>query len=335
MKWVVRLVLFLLIAAHIILAIWFTNHVHQEFNTRRIVPEDQRYIRIQSGASLKEVLKQLHGRDLMPDPELAHLVIRVFKKDVIVKTGTYRLPEEVSALEVIDILHRGDEALFKLTVPEGLDIWDMAATLGSTRWGDADEFLQVLKDPKHITDLDPEAINLEGYLLPETYFLPQDLTPDEVVGVLTQHFKDQTESLWPLLQGSGLTVRQWVTMASLIEKETAIASERYTISGVFHRRLEKKMLLQCDPTIIYALKLMNRYRGKIYRSDILIDHPYNTYVYVGLPPGPIASPGKASLEAALNPEQHRYLFFVAKNDGSHHFSETLREHTRAVQQYQR
>ena len=124
-------------------------------------------------------------------------------------------------------------------------------------------------------------------------------------------------------------------MASLIEKETAISSERHLISGVFHSRLHKNMLLQCDPTIIYGLKVDNRYRGKIYKSDIKYPSPYNTYVFPGIPHGPIANPSLASLEAALNPSDHDYLYFVAKNDGSHRFSKSLREHNRAVQKYQR
>ncbi len=335
MRILVRWSLACLVLAHIVLATWFvTYQYHQLFDVRPI-PADSRIIKISAGQSLREVLHMLHHRDLAPNPDMVHLAIRLFRPEILVKSGTYELPDQISPWDLIDTLHRGEVVLFKLTIPEGLDIWEMAELLGQSRWGDRQEFMALLQSGSEISDLDSQAQSLEGYLLPETYFFPAEATPDSIVKSVLNQFRLKTQLLRSELANLNMTVREWVSLASLIEKETARREERYLISGVFHRRLNRGMLLQCDPTIIYALKLEGKYRGKIYRSDIKFDHPYNTYVSPGVPPGPIASPGYAALEAALNPAEHRYLYFVAKNDGSHYFSETLNEHTRAVRQFQR
>jgi UPF0755 protein len=194
-------------------------------------------------------------------------------------------------------------------------------------------FRAAASDPAPIRDLDPEASSLEGYLFPSTYRLSRKTTPAQICRMMT----DQFRAVWKKLDATGNKPRAIVTLASLVEKETGVGEERPIVAAVYKNRLERGIKLECDPTTIYAALLQNRYRGKIYRSDLDSEHPYNTYRHEGLPPGPIANPGEASLRAALMPSNTDYLFFVARPDGSggHNFSVTMREHSRAVAEYRR
>ncbi|MCB9396187.1 MAG: endolytic transglycosylase MltG [Acidobacteria bacterium] len=306
---------------------------YRKLHTPKI--QKERIIKIRPGAGLSEVLTELERLKILPNPLFTRLYLRVAFPDLVLKRGTYEIPERASGWDVLNLIHQGHVLQKAVTLPEGLDKWETAALLGTTDWGDEAAFLALINNPEPIRDLDPNATDLEGYLFPETYYFEESATPKDIISHMITLFRKRTKAYKNDLDQSGLSLRQWVTLASLIEKETAINSERFAISGVFHRRLERHMLLQCDPTIIYALKLDNQYRGKIYQSQIKYPHPYNTYVYSGLPPGPIASPSLSCLAAALKPESHDYLYFVAKNDGSHHFSKTLAEHNRAVQKYRR
>ncbi|MCJ7579464.1 MAG: endolytic transglycosylase MltG, partial [Candidatus Aminicenantes bacterium] len=177
---------------------------------------------------------------------------------------------------------------------------------------------------------------LEGYLFPETYFFPKGVTSERIVSSMTDQFKDTFTEEWRRkAEELGFTIREIIILASLIEKETSLPEERPIISAVFHNRLKKQMKLDCDPTIIYALKLDGLFKDRLRTKDMKLDSPYNTYLYGGLPPGPIANPGKESIEAALYPSTNDYLFFVAKNDGSHFFSRSFLEHQNAVNKFQR
>lgn len=238
--------------------------------------------------------------------------------------------------EVINILHEGRIRYYSVTVPEGLDMKEIAEIFVSAGFGSREKFEETFRDTDLIRHLDPVAENLEGYLFPETYYLTSDLSASEITGMMVEGFLDfwspRHEKRAKELE---LTTRDSVTLASLIEKETALMEERALVSAVFHNRLDLNMRLGCDPTVIYAVKQVKPYDGVINRSDLALDSPYNTYLYPGLPPGPIANPGRASLNAALNPAESDYLYFVSRNDGSHVFSKTSREHNRAVQLYQR
>ena len=187
-----------------------------------------------------------------------------------------------------------------------------------------------------VADLEPEARDLEGYLLPETYFLSRKSTEADLVQMMVDSFRRLWTSRLSRQAGqTGLTIREIVTMASLIEKETGSEVERPLVSAVFHNRLRLGMKLMCDPTVIYAVKLAKNFDGIIHQSDLDFDSPYNTYLYPGLPPGPITNPGRASLEAALSPAETDYLYFVSKNDGTHVFSANYSAHREAVVRYQR
>ena len=237
--------------------------------------------------------------------------------------------------EVVDKLARGDVYVRAITFREGLTIWDMASVYENAEFGTASDFMAASKRADLIIDIDPKATDLEGYLFPDTYTLPRSATAEQLVEQMVAQFrKVLTPELKQQAADRGLTVRELVTLASLVEKETAKADERTIVAGVYTNRLRIGMGLQCDPTVIYALMLAGRYDGNIRRADLQIDSPYNTYRYAGLPPGPIAAPGAASLHAAANPADVPYFYFVSRNDGSHVFSTTLDEHNKAVYEYQ-
>jgi len=330
-----KIILIVLALVHVVVIGWrLTTQIGRVYQPRP-VPEEVRRFAIPDGASLNDTLERLYRLDLAPRPFYVRLALLPEEDRLVLKKGVYQLPERASTYDLLRQFNEGRVLLWRLTVPEGLDKWQTAEALGASRWGDAASFMAAIEDPAPIADLDPQARDLEGYLFPETYFFPEEADPREIVAAMIRHFRERTESLRARLPATGLSLREWVALASLVEKETATSDERTVISSVFHNRLERGMLLQCDPTIIYSLKLDDRYRGKIYRSDIRYDHPYNTYVHPGLPPGPIASPSLASLEAALAPAETNYYYFVLQEGGGHYFSETLREHNRAVQRWRR
>ena len=230
---------------------------------------------------------------------------------------------------------RGDVVRRDVTVPEGRNIDEVAALVVADGL-DVSAFLAVARDPLPMRDLDPAATSLEGYLFPDTYDLPQSPeAPRALARRMVERFRDVIEPELPRIQERGLTVRQVVTLASIVELETARSVERRRIARVFLNRLEKGMPLQTDPTVIYVLKLQGRWDGNIRKRDLDIDSPYNTYQHRGLPPGPIGSPGREAILAVIEPAETKDLYFVSRNDGTHQFSETLAAHNRAVDRYQR
>jgi UPF0755 protein len=211
----------------------------------------------------------------------------------------------------------------------------MAALYESRGFGTAAAFTKAAQNVSLVSELDPVAHDLEGYLFPNTYTLPRKATADQLIARMVQEFdKALTSEMRQQAAARGMSVRQLVTLASIVEKETARPEERPIVAAVYSNRLKIGMGLQCDPTVIYALERAGRYTGNLTRADLQYDSPYNTYRYSGLPPGPIASPGHASLGAAANPADVPYLYFVSRNDGSHAFAATLAEHNRNVQEFQ-
>lgn len=251
------------------------------------------------------------------------------------KAGEYQFTEPMTPMDVIDKLARGDVYRRRITFREGLTIPEMAAVYEQSGLGSAADFTKAASDASLIADLDPSARNLEGYLFPETYSLPRETPASALVAQMVGLFqKAFTPAVRDGIKAQGLTVREAVTVASLVEKETAVAEERRVVAAVYLNRKRIGMPMQADPTVIYALQLAGRYDGNIRREDLQFDSPYNTYRYPGLPPGPIASPGRASLEAVANPADDDYLYFVSRNDGSHVFAGTLSEHNRNVREWQ-
>ena len=290
---------------------------------------------IPPGASAETIGRLLHQQGLVRDPLIFRALVLLKGVGASLKAGEYALEGPLTLDQIADQIARGEVVRREVTIPEGKNMVEIAEILRD-RGLDVDAFLTAAHDPALVRDLDPHASDLEGYLFPDTYDLPRNPGPAAaVVARMVHRFRDVMTPERERLQTRGLTVRQAVTMASLVELETARADERPRIASVFFNRLKKGMLLQTDPTVIYALRMAGRWDGNIRKKDLDIDSPYNTYRYPGLPPGPIASPGREALLAVLAPAPVKDLYFVSRNDGTHQFSETLTEHNRAVDRYQR
>ena len=287
------------------------------------------------GASADSIGRQLRELGLVRHPLVFRALVSLRGLAGTLKAGEYQLEGPLSLEQIADLMAKGDVVRHDVTFPEGKVLEEMA-DIAEARGIEAAEFLAAARDPSLIRDLDPLASDLEGYLFPDTYELPSGPNRGAVlVQRMVQRFRSVIEPLRADLASPGLSLREVVTLASVIERETGRPEERPRIAAVFRNRLDKKMPLQTDPTVIYALRKSGRWDGNIRKKDLDIDSPYNTYRRQGLPPGPIASPGRDAILAALHPAAARDLYFVSRNDGSHQFSLTLTEHERAVDRYQR
>jgi UPF0755 protein len=259
------------------------------------------------------------------------LAARAWRFSDTLLAGEYRFAEAASVWQVLDTIVRGRVLLYSITIPEGLTRFETAQLIADEGYGEYEDLLRLTAEPMSIQDLLPAAETLEGCLFPETYSFPRDTTGEEIIARMTATFR---EALQGLLADKSTPLDAYAALivASMVEKETSVEAERGLVSSVYHNRIERRMLMQCDPTIIYGLILEDRYRGTILLRDLKDPHPYNTYVHGGLPPSPIANPGAESLRAAFAPADSDYIFFVAKPGGSgdHSFSATLREHNQAV-----
>jgi UPF0755 protein len=269
---------------------------------------------------------------------LRYFAGRPFRRRV--KAGEYLFDRPLRPIDVYQKLVRGDIYLHPVLVPEGSDRFDIAEILQQTLRVNPSEFLRLTQHTSSIRDLDPQAATLEGYLFPDTYRFPRGVSAETVVETMVARFRRLLDAKFkPDVDRSGRTLRDVITLASLVEKETPDPMERPVVAGVFERRLEKGMALACDPTVIYVARLRHHMLEHplppIKRSDLEFNSPYNTYLHSGLPPGPIANPGEASIRAALAPAPGDALYFVSNNHGGHIFAATLAEHERNVARYRR
>jgi len=289
---------------------------------------------VAQGAGVRDIGRQLHQLGLVRHPEVFRVYVLSRGATGRLRAGEYALEGSMSLEQIVDKLVRGDVVRHTVTFPEGMNLEDMAR-LAAPKGIPLDAFLAAARNPELIKDLDPEAKDLEGYLFPDTYDIPRGPDPaGQLVARMVKRFRTVMAPELPRLP-AGRTLRQIVTLASIVETETARPEERPRVAAVFLNRLQRRMPMQTDPTVIYALRKAGTWDGNIRKGDLDVDSPYNTYRFPGLPPGPIASPGRASLQAALHPAESRELYFVSKNDGSHEFSATLAEHERWVNLYQR
>ena len=296
---------------------------------------DEVFFTVDRGATGTRIGTALEEEGIIRDARLFVAALRFRGETGSLQAGEYRFAEPLSTLDVVERLVAGDIYTFAITVPEGLTASETAEHLAAKGLGDAAALEAVFQDVSFIADIDRDASDLEGYLFPTTYQFTRNPSPRDVARTMVAQFEEIfDEERRSKSEELGLTPREVVTLASVIEKETGNAEERPLIGSVVWNRLERGMPLAMDSTIIYALKLQGRYDGNLRRVDLETEHPYNTYLVAGIPPGPIASPGEASIDAVLEPADTRYLFFVSKNDGSHHFSTTYREHANAVRKYQ-
>jgi UPF0755 protein len=290
---------------------------------------------VRPGAGAETIGRQLQALGLVRHPLVFRALARARGLGGHLKAGEYALSGPLSLEGILDALARGDVVRRDLTIPEGRSLDEIAALVVGEGL-DLEAFLVASRDPLPVRDLDPAATDLEGYLFPDTYDIPQSPdAPRALVRRMAQRFREVISPELDRIAEKGLTVRQVVTLASIVELETASTDERPRIAAVFLNRLEKGMPLQTDPSIIYALKRAGRWDGNIRRRDLDIDSPYNTYRRAGLPPGPLGSPGRDAIQAVLEPAETKELYFVSRNDGTHEFSETLSAHNRAVNRYQR
>jgi UPF0755 protein len=294
----------------------------------------EQFVEIPAGAGAGEVRRRLVDAGVVRDDLTARAALLWTGHAQRLKAGEYLFDRPLSAVDVFERIARGDVYTRRLTFREGLTIAEMADVYAGGGFGAAEAFVDAAGNAALIHDVDPQAPDLEGYLFPETYTLPRVIDAPRLVSHMVSAFRQSLPDLPERAKAEGLTVRQVVTLASIVEKETSRPEERPIVAAVYRNRMRIGMGMQADPTVIYALQKAGRYDGNIRRSDLSFDSPYNTYRYRGLPPGPIAAPGKASVEAVLAPADVKYLYFVSRNDGSHVFASTLAEHNANVREYQ-
>ncbi|MGD2295673.1 MAG: endolytic transglycosylase MltG [Candidatus Aminicenantes bacterium] len=319
-----------------ILVLFLTSWFVLEFLSSPKNPPKTILFEIEKGKGAKSLAQNLKDKDIIQKKWVFLLGYSVLYSARSIKAGEYAFSLPLPVKEILEIITEGRVHLHALTIPEGLTRLEIAEHLESLGFSERQAFLKASASPDPISDLDPEAANLEGYLFPETYFFPKGVTVEKIVSSMVSQFRNTFSDEWKERAGQiDKSIREVIVLASLIEKETSLPEERPLVSAVFHNRLQRRMKLDCDPTIIYALKLQGKFKDRLRTKDLQLDSPYNTYLYGGLPPGPIANPGRDSIAAALFPAETDYLYFVSKNDGSHCFSRTFREHQNAVNVYQK
>jgi UPF0755 protein len=287
---------------------------------------------IKPGQTFPETVVQLQKAGFVRHPQLFRWIARYRGDDRHIRAGEYELHTSMAPKEILDALVSGKTLLHKVVIPEGSTVHKIGEILENAGLVSQEDFLKTVSEPGLTEELGLEVSSFEGYLFPETYHFPKGVTAEEVIRKMVSGFRSVFTPAWAeRAQVMDLTVHEAVILASMVEKETGNPEERSLIAGVFMNRLKRGMRLESDPTVIYG---MSDFDGNLTRKDLETPTPYNTYLIKGLPPGPIANPGQASLEAVLYPSEEPYLYFVSKNDGSHHFSRTFGEHNQMVRKYQ-
>lgn len=329
---VLRGTLALLAAGVLFVVVWFSGEYRLE---RPGLPRGMHF-EVGKGQGVRGIAASLGKSGLIRSPTAFRLAYRFYYPHDSLKAGEYDFPSPVTMKDILEAMTKGKVYLHPITLREGLTAEEIAEEFDRAGLVTRADFLEAFADRELILSWDREAANAEGYLFPETYNFPAHTPAREIVGRMIAQFEMVFSDRWHLrARELGMNVRQVTTLASLIEKETSRPEEKKLVAAVFHNRLRMRMKLDCDPTIIYALKLAGEYEGRLRSRDLRLESPYNTYRHQGLPPGPIANPGRDSLEAALYPASEDYLYFVSRNDGSHQFSRTFREHQNAVLKFQK
>jgi UPF0755 protein len=291
---------------------------------------------IKRGMHLRQISEILQQEGIIRNRHFFVLITTALGKKAKVKAGEYEFTTQMLPFEVLETLVKGQTKRHLVTIPEGYTLSQIAQLLEDLNIVEKKGFVQKASSPAFISFLglsDFAGSTLEGYLFPDTYHLIKEMDPEEVIQMMVHQFKKVFDSdLANRASQLGISQREVVILASIIEKETPLPEEKPLVSAVFHNRLKRKIPLQSDPTVIYGIK---NFDGNLTKEHLLRPTPYNTYIFAGLPPTPICNPGKGSLLAALNPAPVPYLYFVSKNDGSHYFSSDIEEHQRAVWKYQK
>jgi UPF0755 protein len=331
-----------------------------------LTPERETFVLLPAGFSSRQIALRLENNRVIRSSS-GFLLFHYLQRSRTLKAGEYRFQASGNAIQVLNRLARGDIYTHTVVIPEGYNIFDVAQAIQQAGLGPAEAFLEVARtDLAQVRGFDPQATSLEGYLFPDTYEFTRTQSMHDMAQAMVRRFEqaarqvglstaasassisaeatparnaglsaDDSRALAGVCVAGPANLHAIVTLASIVEKETANEKERSLVAGVYCNRLQRGMALGADPTIVYAALLNRRYRGAIYQSDLLFDSPYNTYKHSGLPPGPIANPGAASLRAAMNPERTNYLYFVADGQGGHRFTSSYEEHSRNVAAYRR
>lgn len=308
-------------------------HVYITFFTPASRDSSVKLVYVQKGTSFRVVASNLEKAGVVKDSDSlvwAASLLGAYKK---IKAGEYELMATMTPMEVLEILIKGRVKRHLVTIPEGYNVREVALVLSAAGLADPDEFVKKATDARLVASLGLEGETLEGYLFPDTYEFTKGMGTDELIARMVEKFR---AVYFPVFseqaKKDGLSMRKVLTLASIIEKETGAPEERPLISAVFRNRLKKGIRLQSDPTVIYGIK---GFDGNLTKAHLLAKTPYNTYAIYGLPPGPIANPGRESIAAALNPAKEDFLYFVSRNNGTHFFSKSLKEHNNAVNRFQR
>ena len=308
-----------------------------------VAPSGQTVVLLRPGYSTRRIATELKNAGVIRSRE-AFVLWHYYHRGRSLKAGEYLFDKPANIIDIQKRLRRGDVYFHTVVVPEGFTMFDIARAIAEAGLGSADEFLKVAQsDTSLISDLDPEAKSLEGYLFPDTYQFSRMMTMQEMAGAMVKQFRQvaaqiglTASPLRVVSDGwSSLSPHEVVTMASIVEKETAAPDERPLVASVYYNRLEKHIALDADPSIIYAELLAGTYQGALHHADMQVQSPYNTYRKAGLPPGPIGNPGRSSLAAAMHPAQSDFYYFVADAQGHHRFARTIEEHNKNVIAYRR
>jgi UPF0755 protein len=295
-----------------------------------VTPPPGTSVLLRSGYSTRHIAAELKRASVIRSEFAFRLWYDLHRKHSL-KAGEYLFDRPASLIEVHARIARGDIYFHVVTLPEGYTIFDVAKAMEDAGLGPAQDFLQIAQTHTQlIADLAPEAKSLEGYLFPNTYEFTRTQSPDEMIAAMVRQFRQVAQQI-----GLDSDVHRAVTMASIVEKETAVAEERPVVAGVYYNRLARRIALDADPAVIYAHLLAGTYTGSLHHADLAVNSPYNTYRFPGLPPGPIGNPSRSSLEAALHPAQTQFLYFVSDGNGHHRFARSLEEHNRNVVAYRR
>ncbi|HWJ47615.1 MAG TPA: endolytic transglycosylase MltG [Candidatus Udaeobacter sp.] len=309
-----------------------------------VEPSGQTFVMLRPGYSTRRIATELQGAGIIRSKE-AFIVWHYFRRRRSLKAGEYLFDKPSNIIDIQKRLRRGDIYFHTVVVPEGYTMFDIARAIADAGLGSAEDFLKVAQsDTALIADLDPKARSLEGYLFPETYEFSRLMTMHDMAAAMVKQFR-QVASQGGMLPSPflgmqeavapSLPLHELVTMASIVEKETSVPDERPEVASVYYNRLNKRIALDADPSIIYAELLAGTYQGALHHADMSFSSPYNTYRNAGLPPGPICNPGRSSLEAAMHPAETDYYYFVADAQGHHRFARTMQEHNKNVIAYRK
>ena len=295
-----------------------------------VTPEGQKFVMLRPGYSTRRIAAELEAAGVIRSRLGFILWHRLHRKQSL-KAGEYLFDKTARTLDVYNRLVRGDIYVHTVVIPEGFTMFDIAQAVQDAGLGSSREFLAVAQsNTELISDLAPDAKTLEGYLFPNTYEFTRTQSMKDIAAAMVKQFRQVAEQIGLNASGQNADVQKTVTMASIIEKETAVPEERSVVASVYYNRLARNIALQADPSVIYAELLNGNYAGALHHSDMQFQSAYNTYTHSGLPPGPIGNPGRNSLEAALHPAQTDYYYFVSDGNGHHRFSRSLEEHNQNV-----